>query len=50
MPSLSYSKSNIQNISHYGNLVDHNFITTDPKVFLKQNNSNNKFTFFFCTS
>ena len=47
MPSLSYSKSNIQNISHYGNLVDHNFITTDPKIFLKQNKNIKNLHFFF---
>ena len=47
MPSLSYSKSNIENISYYGNIVDHNFITTDPKVFLKQNNDIKNLHFFF---
>ena len=47
MPSLSYSKANIQNISHYGKLVDHNFITTDPKVFLKQNKNITNLHFFF---
>ena len=47
MPSLSYSKSNIENISFYSKHVDHNFITTDPKVFLKQNNSAKNIHFFF---
>ena len=47
MPSLSYSKSNIENISYYSQHVDHNFITTDPKVFLKQNNSAKNIHFFF---
>jgi len=47
MPSLDYSKSNINNISHYANLVDHNFITTDPSVFKKQNNNINNLHFFF---
>ncbi len=47
MPSLNYSKSNIQNISHYGELVDHNFITTDPKVFLRQNKKVTNLHFFF---
>ena len=47
MPSLNYSKSNIQNISHYGKLVDHNFITTDPKIFLKQNKDIKNLHFFF---
>jgi len=47
MPSLDYSKSNIRNISHYANLVDHNFITTDPKIFLKQNKNVKNLHFFF---
>ena len=47
MPSLNYSKSNIKNISYYANLVDHNFITTDPKIFLKQNNNVKNLHFFF---
>ena len=47
MPSLDYSKSNIKNISYYANLVDHNFITTDPKIFLKQNNNVKNLHFFF---
>ena len=47
MPSLSYSKSNIENIAFYSSLVDHNFITTDPKIFLKQNNAVKNLHFFF---
>ena len=47
MPSLSYSKSNIENISYYSEHVDHNFITTEPKVFLRQNNSVKNIHFFF---
>ena len=47
MPSLDYSKTNIKNISHYGNLVDHNFITTDPSVFRKQNKNIKNLHFFF---
>ena len=47
MPSLEYSKSNIDNISYYGNIVDHNFITTDPKIFTKQNNTIKNLHFFF---
>ena len=47
MPSLPYSKSNIENISYYSEHVDHNFITTDPKVFLKQNNTTKNVHFFF---
>ena len=30
MKSLDYSKKNIQNITVYSEVVDHNFITTDP--------------------
>ena len=47
MPSLDYSKTNISNISYYANLVDHNFITTDPKIFKKQNNKIENLHFFF---
>ena len=47
MQSLSYSKSNIENIAYYSEHVDHNFITTDPKVFLEQNNSVKNLHFFF---
>jgi glycosyltransferase involved in cell wall biosynthesis len=46
MPSLSYSKKNIANISIYASLVDHNFITTDPSVIKNKINSDN-FHFFF---
>ncbi len=37
MKSLNYSKKNIQNISNYSNIVDHNFITTHPSVLKNQN-------------
>ncbi len=47
MPSLDYSKTNIRNISYYGNYVDHNFITTDPSVFRKQNSKIKNLHFFF---
>ena len=47
MQSLDYSKTNINNISYYANLVDHNFITTDPGVFKKQNNNVDNLHFFF---
>jgi hypothetical protein len=47
MPSLNYSKTNIKNISRYANLVDHNFITTDPNVFKKQNSKVKNIHFFF---
>ena len=46
MPSLSYSKKNISNISTYAPFVDHNFITTDPFVIKNQINVDN-FHFFF---
>ena len=35
MKSLKDSKSNVDKISFYGNVVDHNFITTHPSVFFK---------------
>ncbi len=47
MPSLDYSKTNIKNISYYANSVDHNFITTDPSVFKKQNPNIKNLHFFF---
>ena len=47
MPSLDYSQTNMKNISNYANLVDHNFITTDPSVFLKQNKNIKNLHFFF---
>jgi glycosyltransferase involved in cell wall biosynthesis len=47
MPSLDYSKTNIKNISHYANLVDHNFITTDPSIFIKQKSGIKNLHFFF---
>ena len=47
MPSLDYSKTNIKNISHYANVVDHNFITTDPNIFKKQNTNVKNLHFFF---
>ena len=36
MKSLSYSKKNVENISYYSDIVDHNFITTDPNILKKQ--------------
>ena len=36
MKSLSYSKKNIENISYYSDIVDHNFITTDPSILKKE--------------
>ena len=47
MPSLDYSKTNIKNISYYANIVDHNFITTDPSIFKKQNSKIKNLHFFF---
>ena len=36
MKSLIYSKKNIQNITNYSDIVDHNFITTHPSVLKNQ--------------
>ena len=47
MPSLDYSKKNIQNISLYSGIVDHNFITTDPSILKKQNKNIKNLHFFF---
>ena len=47
MKGLKGSKENIQKISYYENIVDHNFITTDPSVFLKQNKNINNLHFMF---
>ncbi len=46
MSGLNYSKKNISNINLYSNLVDHNFITTDP-VILKNRVNISNFHFFF---
>jgi glycosyltransferase involved in cell wall biosynthesis len=47
MPSLDYSKSNIQNITYYAKYVGHNFITTHPSVFKKQNKEITNIHFLF---
>ena len=47
MPGLDYSKKNINNISKYSSLVDHNFITTDPIVLKNQKINTKKFHFVF---
>jgi len=47
MKSLKDSKANIDKISFYGKIVDHNFITTHPSVFLKQNKNINSLHFMF---
>jgi len=47
MPSLDYSKNNIQNISLYSDIVDHNFITTHPSVISNQKIKIKNLHFFF---
>ena len=47
MQSLKDSISNIDKISFYGNIVDHNFITTHPSIFLKQKKDINNLHFMF---
>ena len=47
MKDLKYSQNNINNISIYSNLVDHNFITTHPSVLLKQKIKIKNLHFFF---
>ncbi len=46
MSSLDYSIKNISNIQMYSEIVDHNFITTDPSVLKNKINKKN-FNFFF---
>ena len=46
MSGLDYSKQNISNINVYAEVVDHNFITTDPSILKKEIDINN-FHFFF---
>ncbi len=47
MKSLTYSKKNIENISYYSDIVDHNFITTDPNILKRQIKDINNLHFFF---
>ena len=47
MPSLDYSKKNLKNISIYSDLVDHNFITTDPDILKRQKCKIKNISFFF---
>ena len=47
MPSLDYSKSNINNISYYSDFVDHNFLTTHPDVVNKSKTKIKNSHFFF---
>ncbi len=46
MDGLSYSKKNISNIEKYSTIVDHNFITTDPKIVYKNTKLKNLHFFF----
>ena len=47
MKNLEYSANNIKNIKKYSNLVDHNFLTTDPSVLVKQKIKIKNAHFFF---
>ena len=46
MSGLAFSKKNINNIKRYSDIVDHNFVTTNPSVF-KNKFKNKNFHFFF---
>ncbi len=47
MKSLSYSKKNIENISYYSDIVDHNFITTDTSILKREIKDIKNLHFFF---
>ena len=47
MKSLNYSKKNIENISYYSDIVDHNFITTDTSILKKEIKGIKNLHFFF---
>ena len=47
MPSLNYSKRNLENISIYSDVVDHNFVTTHPSVVSNQKIRIKNLHFFF---
>ncbi len=47
MPSLEYSRNNIENIKKYSNLVDHTFLTTHPNELIKQKKNIDNIHFFF---
>tara|TARA_Y100000992_G_scaffold249280_1_gene181031 strand:+ start:312 stop:2429 length:2118 start_codon:yes stop_codon:yes gene_type:complete len=47
MPSLTYSRNNLDNICLYSDIVDHNFVTTDPSIIEKQNIRIKNLHFFF---
>jgi len=47
MPSLEYSKKNVENIFTYSKIVDHTFISTHPQVLKKQQKDMKNTHFFF---
>ena len=47
MKSLKYSKKNIENISYYSDIVDHNFISTDTSILKKEIKNIKNLHFFF---
>ena len=47
MPSLKYSRDNIENIRKYSNIVDHTFVTTATSELKKYANDINNSHFFF---
>ena len=47
MKSLKDARSNIEKISYYASVVDHNFITTDPNILTKQNKDLKNIHFLF---
>ena len=47
MPSLDYSRKNVENISKYANVSDHTFITTDAMELKKQLKNLRNIHFFF---
>ena len=50
MPSLEYSKNNVENIKRYSGIVDHTFITTHPNELKKQLKNIDNLHFFLCAS
>ena len=47
MPDLNYSKQNISNLNIYSDVVDHNFLTTDPTIIKNKINNFENFHLFF---
>ena len=47
MPSLKYSKMNLENLEHYSKIADHNFITTHPSYLSNKFKNKQNFHFFF---